>query len=865
MFNFTPETAEEIAVKAGDIVIATTAPSDGWYVLFFMYLLSFDLSSFDSVFTLFNNDNNNNDHRVRVYLESNASVNGFIPMSYVQPAPAFVPPPAPSPPPTFTPQTNNPFGIQQPMQQQQPAPLWSQSSQTSFPMQQQQQQWAQPSPFVSQPSAHSLGSYASSQLSGVSASSTNSLNPIIPASAMTASNPFAAAPQPVTAAPIAPPPVRAPPTIQQKQLSMQRTPAPVAQPSVPAPLPNRAPPKVQQPASKSTPMVDREKQNFGQTLEYWRERERRFMKGEQQKLPENVGRSYYYWDTTTGKRMGPFTDAEMKAKFASRQFTPTTMIELTTSLDMAQSLPARPIQEYFPNVEVAFETAPIPVGAPMMWTYVDDSGLIQGPFSSEQMRNWFQDGYFNEETLARLADKPHMQFVPLGILFPEGVGAFLSQGDQEAATRYVPVQQQQPNPFATQPPSMLQAQSSQRLSYVPANNQNQMYGVPGYGMQQQQQQMPFDFGDLSILDSQDSQGTAGRALLFSALSDPNSQLNQQKPPSATPAFNDVPKAIDASDDWGISWDDEKEESGDAQKMQHSISREESAIPLPVPSEDDSKAGAEKDASKPKVAKLAEVEALFGSDAERLYKFLTRPLPKELGTIHCTIRRSLVGMHMNYNVYELYLETDDGKIGPQLLVANKHKTFTMDSYFNLSIGTINSREMGSTISSLIVNTMGTNWVLHNEVKAHRGPPKDLCVISYISNIGKGPRKMQVALPAFKDEAKGQLVEWPHGGSTKKSSMLKALNALDFADLQPLINKPPTWSKKHNAWTLNFHGRVTRPSVKNFQLCKPSDHDHIVLQHGRVGADTFTMDMAYPCSPIAAFAICISSLHAKLAVE
>lgn len=82
---------------------------------------------------------------------------------------------------------------------------------------------------------------------------------------------------------------------------------------------------------------------------------------------------------------------------------------------------------------------------------------------------------------------------------------------------------------------------------------------------------------------------------------------------------------------------------------------------------------------------------------------------------------------------------------------------------------------------------------------------------------------------------------------------------------MVNKPPTWSKKHSAWTLNFHGRVTRPSVKNFQLCRPSDHDHIVLQHGRVGGDSFTMDMAYPCSPIAAFAICISSLHAKLAVE
>lgn len=64
MFSFTPETAEEIAVKAGDIVIATTAPSDGWLVplLCFCFIrFSYDLTSFDSIFTLLiHNDNNNN-------------------------------------------------------------------------------------------------------------------------------------------------------------------------------------------------------------------------------------------------------------------------------------------------------------------------------------------------------------------------------------------------------------------------------------------------------------------------------------------------------------------------------------------------------------------------------------------------------------------------------------------------------------------------------------------------------------------------------------------------------------------------------------------------------------------------------------
>ena len=38
---------------------------------------------------------------------------------------------------------------------------------------------------------------------------------------------------------------------------------------------------------------------------------------------------------------------------------------------------------------------------------------------------------------------------------------------------------------------------------------------------------------------------------------------------------------------------------------------------------------------------------------------------------------------------------------------------------------------------------------------------------------------------------------------------------------LINKPPTWNIALEAYVLNFSGRVTMPSVKNFQLIDPND--------------------------------------------
>ncbi|KAF2286122.1 hypothetical protein GH714_010606 [Hevea brasiliensis] len=66
---------------------------------------------------------------------------------------------------------------------------------------------------------------------------------------------------------------------------------------------------------------------------------------------------------------------------------------------------------------------------------------------------------------------------------------------------------------------------------------------------------------------------------------------------------------------------------------------------------------------------------------------------------------------------------------------------------------------------------------------------------------------------------------------------------------LRNKAPRWHEHLQCWCLNFHGRVTVASVKNFQLVATvdqsqpgakGDEDTVLLQFGKVGDDTFTMD-------------------------
>jgi len=82
---------------------------------------------------------------------------------------------------------------------------------------------------------------------------------------------------------------------------------------------------------------------------------------------------------------------------------------------------------------------------------------------------------------------------------------------------------------------------------------------------------------------------------------------------------------------------------------------------------------------------------------------------------------------------------------------------------------------------------------------------------------------------------------------------------------LKNKEPKWHNTLNAYCLNFNGRVTEASVKNFQLVSTNDPDSVALQFGKVSDSCFTCDFSWPLSPLQAFCICLSSFDNKLACE
>mmetsp|Transcript_477 Transcript_477/g.805 ORF Transcript_477/g.805 Transcript_477/m.805 type:complete len:1104 (-) Transcript_477:54-3365(-) len=160
-------------------------------------------------------------------------------------------------------------------------------------------------------------------------------------------------------------------------------------------------------------------------------------------------------------------------------------------------------------------------------------------------------------------------------------------------------------------------------------------------------------------------------------------------------------------------------------------------------------------------------------------------------------------------------------------------------------------------------------------------KEIAAITYTANVlGNRPRIMNVAIPKLSCDADMPETTWlkTSGDEGRILNYLKALHQRSHendegnSELAPvhgedglisLQNRPPWWNVELGAFVLNFGGRVSVASVKNFQLCERRDHNNIMLQFGRIeGRHSFTMDFSYPLSPVQAFAISISSLQSKI---
>ncbi|PNT12832.1 hypothetical protein POPTR_011G109300v4 [Populus trichocarpa] len=267
--------------------------------------------------------------------------------------------------------------------------------------------------------------------------------------------------------------------------------------------------------------------------------------------------------------------------------------------------------------------------------------------------------------------------------------------------------------------------------------------------------------------------------------------------------------------------------------------------------------------------------------------LKQPGPRDLPH-QCLIKRN-----KKTSTFYLYLALtpsfmDKGKF---LLAARRYRQGAHTEYIISLDADELSQGSNAYVGKLSSDFLGTNFTIFDSQPPHSGAKPsssrasrrfaskqispqvpagnfEVGQVSYKFNLlkSRGPRRMVCSLkcPVLQETINDKILD-----NSKMNGLESASSGCTV-----LRNKAPRWHEHLQCWCLNFHGRVTVASVKNFQLVATmdqsqpggrGDEDTVLLQFGKVGEDTFTMDYRLPLSAFQAFAICLTSFGTKLACE
>ncbi|XVF78853.1 hypothetical protein PTKIN_Ptkin14bG0170800 [Pterospermum kingtungense] len=267
--------------------------------------------------------------------------------------------------------------------------------------------------------------------------------------------------------------------------------------------------------------------------------------------------------------------------------------------------------------------------------------------------------------------------------------------------------------------------------------------------------------------------------------------------------------------------------------------------------------------------------------------LKQPGPRDFPN-QCIIKRS-----KKNSTFYLYLAltpsfTDKGKF---LLAARRYRHGAHIEYIISLDADDLSQGSNAYVGKLSSDFLGTNFTIYDSKPPHSGAKPsssrasrrfaskqispqvpagnfEVGQVSYKFNLlkSRGPRRMVCSI---KCPLREERADDKHLDDSKMKMPESAISGNTI-----LKNKAPRWHEHLQCWCLNFHGRVTVASVKNFQLVATvdqsqpegkGDEETVLLQFGKVGDDTFTMDYRQPLSAFLAFAICLTSFGTKLACE
>ncbi|KAI8825933.1 uncharacterized protein EV422DRAFT_503282 [Fimicolochytrium jonesii] len=226
-------------------------------------------------------------------------------------------------------------------------------------------------------------------------------------------------------------------------------------------------------------------------------------------------------------------------------------------------------------------------------------------------------------------------------------------------------------------------------------------------------------------------------------------------------------------------------------------------------------------------------------------------------LRCKLYRKKNLLDKAHPTFFLYNQADESF----LLAARKRKKSKSVNYVISTSQLDMSKDSKHYVAKLKANFQRTNFLLHDarsyNPKSDNKGFKELACFSYLTDQIPPqtktvlPREMSIAIPSPKI---------PELSEHYSKDIMADVKSQNTEKLCFLRNKPPRWNEATQSHCLNFGGRVTQPSIKNFQLIGPENENFVVMQFGRCGPDYFTLDARYPMTPLEAFAVALTTFDA-----
>lgn len=235
-----------------------------------------------------------------------------------------------------------------------------------------------------------------------------------------------------------------------------------------------------------------------------------------------------------------------------------------------------------------------------------------------------------------------------------------------------------------------------------------------------------------------------------------------------------------------------------------------------------------------------------------------------GLFQCYIKREKSFGFGGGAKYRLYTQKDN-----RFLLSCRKRNNKPTSNYLISMDEQDmERTSANFLGKVRANFTGLEFVIYDsgESPASGKTPVrcELGAVFFEQNIGgvKGPRKIKAVIPSLNADDKPAVWQPASDSESILEEYKRDQQSGRFIVLQ---NKAPTWNEQLRAYQLNFNGRVTASSVKNFQLCDARNPSRVVLQFGKCEDNKFALDYQYPLTAFQAFAIAMTSFDNKLACD